>query len=131
MASASLLKSSPVLDKSEWVKGQTLRQPSASSVVRCLPTTPAGSYADELVKTAVSFTTFYLPYDLYIIINYALQKVYACLFVLLCSSLSIVLAPTKSKNLIGNVSLPKLNCQFELLITCCNVSRENSILKLA
>ncbi|KAM1763643.1 hypothetical protein ACFX11_002966 [Malus domestica] len=58
MASASLLKSSPVLDKSEWVKGQTLRQPSASSVVRCLPTAPsgltirAGSYADELVKTA-------------------------------------------------------------------------------
>lgn len=105
MASASLLKSSPVLDKSEWVKGQTLRQPSASSVVRCLPTAPsgltirAGSYADELVKTAVSFTTFYLPYDLYIIINYALQKVYACLFVLLCSYLSIVLAPTKSKNL--------------------------------
>nr|ACU19625.1 unknown [Glycine max] len=56
-ASASLLKSSLVLDKSEWVKGQTLRQPSAS-VVRCNPTTPsgltirAGSYADELVKTA-------------------------------------------------------------------------------
>uniref|UniRef100_A0A2N9FNY3 Fructose-bisphosphate aldolase n=1 Tax=Fagus sylvatica TaxID=28930 RepID=A0A2N9FNY3_FAGSY len=57
MASASLLKSSPVLDKSEWVKGQTLRQPSVS-VVRCHPTAPsaltirAGSYADELVKTA-------------------------------------------------------------------------------
>ncbi|KAK7824127.1 fructose-bisphosphate aldolase 2 [Quercus suber] len=57
MASASLLKSSPVLDKSEWVKGQTLRQPSVS-VVRCLPNAPspltirAGSYADELVKTA-------------------------------------------------------------------------------
>lgn len=58
-ASASLLKSSLVLDKSEWVKGQTLRQPSVS-VVRCHPTAPsaltirAGSYADELVKTAVS-----------------------------------------------------------------------------
>uniref|UniRef100_A0A2P2K8S4 Fructose-bisphosphate aldolase n=4 Tax=Rhizophora TaxID=40030 RepID=A0A2P2K8S4_RHIMU len=58
MASASLLKSSPVLDKSEWVKGQTLRQASAS-IVRChaaaVPsafTIRAGSYADELVKTA-------------------------------------------------------------------------------
>ncbi|CAK9142082.1 unnamed protein product [Ilex paraguariensis] len=58
MASASLLKSSPVLDKSEWVKGQTLRQPSVS-VVRCHPTAPstltvraASSYADELIKTA-------------------------------------------------------------------------------
>ncbi|RVW93190.1 Fructose-bisphosphate aldolase, chloroplastic [Vitis vinifera] len=59
MASAapSLLKSSPVLDKSDWVKGQTLRQ-SSVSVIRCLPTAPsgltirAGSYADELVKTA-------------------------------------------------------------------------------
>lgn len=59
MASASFLKSSTVLDKSEWVKGQTLRQPSFS-VVRCHPATAAsaltiraGSYADELVKTAV------------------------------------------------------------------------------
>lgn len=57
MASASLLKSSPVLDKSEFVKGQTLRLPSAS-IVRCRSTAPssltvrAGSYADELVKTA-------------------------------------------------------------------------------
>ncbi|KAM7475073.1 hypothetical protein LguiB_022316 [Lonicera macranthoides] len=56
MASASLLKSSVVLDKSEWVKGQTLHQPRVS-VVRCHPT-PSGltirasSYADELVKTA-------------------------------------------------------------------------------
>ncbi|MBH0219611.1 fructose-bisphosphate aldolase class I, partial [Listeria monocytogenes] len=55
MASASLLKSSPVLEKSEWVKGQTLRQPV--SVVRCHPTTTSAlnvraSYADELVKTA-------------------------------------------------------------------------------
>ncbi|KAK6159527.1 hypothetical protein DH2020_006841 [Rehmannia glutinosa] len=54
MASASLLKSSPVLDKSEFVKGQSLlRQPSAS--VRCtIPslTVRASSYADELVKTA-------------------------------------------------------------------------------
>ncbi|WP_227518576.1 class I fructose-bisphosphate aldolase, partial [Acinetobacter baumannii] len=39
------------------MKGQTLRQ-SSVSVVRCLPTAPsgltirAGSYADELVKTA-------------------------------------------------------------------------------
>lgn len=59
MASASLLKTSPVLDKSEWVKGHTLRQPS-TSVVRCHPVAPSGltvrasSYADELVKTAVS-----------------------------------------------------------------------------
>lgn len=60
MASASLLKSSPVFDKFEWVKGQSLRQPSVS-VVRFHPTAApsttltvrAGSYADELVKTAV------------------------------------------------------------------------------
>lgn len=58
MASASLLKTSPVIDKSEWVKGQALRQPSVS-VVRCHPTKPsaftvlaASSYAEELVKTA-------------------------------------------------------------------------------
>ncbi|KAG6767856.1 hypothetical protein POTOM_026744 [Populus tomentosa] len=57
MASASLLKISPVLDKSEWVKGQTIRQPSVS-LVRCHSVAPsalsvrAGSYADELVKTA-------------------------------------------------------------------------------
>ncbi|KAK2978287.1 hypothetical protein RJ640_017138, partial [Escallonia rubra] len=56
MASASLLKSSVVLDKSEWVKGQNLRQPSVS-VVRCLPAdcsalSVRASYADELVKTA-------------------------------------------------------------------------------
>lgn len=58
MASASLLKSSPVLDKSEWVKGQALRQPPVSHV-HCIPTSPsaltvrASAYADELVKTAV------------------------------------------------------------------------------
>ncbi|GFP85937.1 probable fructose-bisphosphate aldolase 2 chloroplastic [Phtheirospermum japonicum] len=61
MASASLLKSSPhALDKSEFVKGQSLlRQPCASSV-RYSPnaaapsplTVRASSYADELVKTA-------------------------------------------------------------------------------
>ncbi|KAK6924446.1 Fructose-bisphosphate aldolase, class-I [Dillenia turbinata] len=57
MASASLLKASPVLDKSEWVKGQTLRQP-AVSVSRCNPVAPSGltirasSYADELINTA-------------------------------------------------------------------------------
>ncbi|KAG6605043.1 fructose-bisphosphate aldolase 1, chloroplastic-like [Cucurbita pepo subsp. pepo] len=58
MASASLLKSSPVLDKCEWVKGQSLRQPPLSAV-RFHPTAApstlivrAGSYADELVKTA-------------------------------------------------------------------------------
>ncbi|KAJ6365220.1 hypothetical protein OIU76_030066 [Salix suchowensis] len=57
MASASFLKSSPVLDKSEFVKGQTLRLPSAS-IVRCRSAAPsvltvrAGSYAEELVKTA-------------------------------------------------------------------------------
>jgi hypothetical protein len=60
MASASFLKSSPVLDKSEFVKGQTLRLPSAS-IVRCRSTAPsaltvrAGSYAEELVKTAVCY----------------------------------------------------------------------------
>ncbi|XAR72767.1 Fructose-bisphosphate aldolase [Bertholletia excelsa] len=56
-ASASLLKSSPVLDKTEWVKGQSLRQPSA---IRAHPTAApytltiraVSSYADELVKTA-------------------------------------------------------------------------------
>jgi fructose-bisphosphate aldolase, class I len=64
-ASASCFKSSLVLDKSEWVKGQTLlRQPSSMSVVRCNPTAPsgltirAGSYADELVKTAVLLFLF-------------------------------------------------------------------------
>jgi fructose-bisphosphate aldolase class I len=62
MASASLLKISPVLDKSEWVKGQTIRQPSVS-LVRCHSVAPsalsvrAGSYADELVKTAVCVNT--------------------------------------------------------------------------
>lgn len=60
-ASASLIKTSPVLDKSEFVKGQALRQPSVSSVVlRCRSVAPSAltvraSYADELVKTAVSF----------------------------------------------------------------------------
>ncbi|GKV21052.1 hypothetical protein SLEP1_g31078 [Rubroshorea leprosula] len=57
-ASATLLKSSPVLDKSEWVKGQSIPQPSVSAV-RCHRTAApsaltvrASSYADELVKTA-------------------------------------------------------------------------------
>ncbi|KAH0971142.1 hypothetical protein GBA52_025657 [Prunus armeniaca] len=59
MASASLLKSAPVLGKPEWLKGQALPQPSAS-VVRCNPVASSAltvratsSYADELVKTAV------------------------------------------------------------------------------
>lgn len=63
-ASASLLKSSsPVLDKSEWVKGQAIRQSTVS--VRSLPSGPsaltirAGSYADELVKTAVCFNVLH------------------------------------------------------------------------
>ncbi|KVI02894.1 Aldolase-type TIM barrel [Cynara cardunculus var. scolymus] len=57
MASTFLFQSSPaILDKSEWVKGQTLRQPSVS-VVRFSPGAPSAltvraSYADELVKTA-------------------------------------------------------------------------------
>lgn len=56
-ASATLLKSSPVLDKSEWVKGQSLRHASATTV-RCHPATASAltvkaSYADELIKTAV------------------------------------------------------------------------------
>ena len=61
MASTSLLKASPVLDKSEWVKGQSVlfRQPSSASVVlrnraTSLTVRAASSYADELVKTAVS-----------------------------------------------------------------------------
>ncbi|WZZ10266.1 fructose-bisphosphate aldolase 2, chloroplastic-like [Brassica napus] len=59
MASTSLLKASPVLDKSEWVKGQSVlfRQPSSASVVlpnraTSLAVRAASSYADELVKTA-------------------------------------------------------------------------------
>ncbi|KAF5765137.1 putative fructose-bisphosphate aldolase [Helianthus annuus] len=57
MASTFLLRSSPaILDKSEWVKGQTLGQPSGS-VVRLSVGAPSAltvsaSYADELVKTA-------------------------------------------------------------------------------
>ena len=55
-ASATLLKSSPIIDKSEWIKGQNLRQPSVC-VIRCQRTlvgltVRASSYADELVKTA-------------------------------------------------------------------------------
>ncbi|KAF8098550.1 hypothetical protein N665_0264s0051 [Sinapis alba] len=59
MASTSLLKASPVLDKSEWVKGQSVlfRQPSSASVIlpnraTSLTVRAASSYADELVKTA-------------------------------------------------------------------------------
>uniref|UniRef100_M4EXQ3 fructose-bisphosphate aldolase n=1 Tax=Brassica campestris TaxID=3711 RepID=M4EXQ3_BRACM len=59
MASTSLLKASPVLDKSEWVKGQRVlfRQPSSAAVVlrnraTSLTVRAASSYADELVKTA-------------------------------------------------------------------------------
>ncbi|XP_022986187.1 fructose-bisphosphate aldolase 1, chloroplastic-like [Cucurbita maxima] len=68
MASASL-KSSPVLDKLEWVKGQSLRQPSVS-VVRCHPTAApstltirAASYSDELVKTAKTVASRILAMD--------------------------------------------------------------------
>lgn len=57
MALASLLKSSPspVLDKSEWAKGQSLRAPSAATFPSSSPSTLTvrASYADELVKTAV------------------------------------------------------------------------------
>ncbi|KAE8698682.1 putative fructose-bisphosphate aldolase 2 [Hibiscus syriacus] len=54
MASISL----PIIDKSEWIKGQNLRQPSVC-VVRCHPTSAvlticASSYADELKTTASS-----------------------------------------------------------------------------
>ncbi|KAH0698985.1 hypothetical protein KY284_013200 [Solanum tuberosum] len=56
MASASLLKTSPVINKTDFIKGQALRQPSVSvSVVRSHPsglTVRASSYADELIKTA-------------------------------------------------------------------------------
>ena len=58
MASTSLLKASPVLDKSEWVKGQSVlfRQPSSAAAVlrnraTSLAVRAASSYADELVKT--------------------------------------------------------------------------------
>ncbi|KAJ0096403.1 hypothetical protein Patl1_27671 [Pistacia atlantica] len=69
-ASASLLKSSPVLDKSEWVKGETIiRQPSIS-IVRCHPNAPsvltirAGSYADELIKTVALSSSSILGFQL-------------------------------------------------------------------
>ncbi|KAK6125728.1 hypothetical protein DH2020_040532 [Rehmannia glutinosa] len=58
MASASLLKSSPVLDKSEFVRGQSLLRLPAVAAIRCQPvsvsalTVRASSYADELIKTA-------------------------------------------------------------------------------
>jgi len=58
MASASLLKASAVLNKSEFVKGQTLRLPSVTDVryqpngFSSLTVRAASSYADELVKTA-------------------------------------------------------------------------------
>lgn len=63
MASASLLKSSPVLDKPEFVKGQPLlRQPAVLAIrSHSLPsslTIRASSYADELVKTAVRFIIY-------------------------------------------------------------------------
>lgn len=56
MASASLFKPSPatILDKSDWVKGQTLRQVPVSAVrFNSSALTVRASYADELVKTAV------------------------------------------------------------------------------
>ncbi|CAN6482530.1 unnamed protein product [Victoria cruziana] len=56
MASASLLKSSPVLDKSEFLKGQSLRPTASFRAHATSPSTlvvrAASSYADELVKTA-------------------------------------------------------------------------------
>ncbi|XP_074294526.1 fructose-bisphosphate aldolase 2, chloroplastic [Silene latifolia] len=61
--SASLLKASPTkLDKSDWVKGQSLRQVSSLSVAKCLPSASSSlsvkaSYADELVKTAKSIAS--------------------------------------------------------------------------
>ena len=68
MASASLFKPSPatILDKSDWVKGQTLRQ-SPVSVVRFNSAAPSAlavraSYADELVKTAVRVFLFLTTY---------------------------------------------------------------------
>lgn len=60
MASASLLKSSLVLNKSEWVKGPSFRQPSVSHV-RCQPVPftvkAVSSYSEELIKTAVRRTS--------------------------------------------------------------------------
>lgn len=74
MASASLFKptSATVLDKPEWVKGQTLRQAPVFAV-RFNVTAPsaltvrASSYGDELVKTAVRvfvllFSCFYASF---------------------------------------------------------------------
>lgn len=67
MASASLLKSSSVvLGKSEFVKGsQNLRQPSIAAVrlpaaATASSLTVRASYADELVKTAVSIVSIKL-----------------------------------------------------------------------
>lgn len=64
-SATSLLKSSSLVNKSEWLKGQNLRYPSVS-VVRCNPgaaapsalTIRAGAYDDELIKTAVCVFLF-------------------------------------------------------------------------
>lgn len=59
MASASLLKSSPVLDKPDFVKGQPLLRQPAALTIRSHPVASfaiRASYADELVKTAVCNT---------------------------------------------------------------------------
>lgn len=56
MASASLLKAAPVIDKTDFVKGQPLRLSSPSVSLRARTSTTltvSASYADELVKTAV------------------------------------------------------------------------------
>lgn len=66
----SLLKSSSLVNKSEWLKGQNLRYPSVS-VVRCNPgaaapsalTIHAGAYDDELIKTAVCFSLSFFSYS--------------------------------------------------------------------
>lgn len=63
-----MLKASPV--KSDWVKGQSLllRQPSSVAAIRnhvshsSLTVRAASAYADELVKTAVIKSKYYLKY---------------------------------------------------------------------
>lgn len=66
-SSASLLKSSSiVVDKSEFIKGQSLLLRQTQSSVSLLPNAPsslsirASSYAHELVNTAVPNLSYFL-----------------------------------------------------------------------
>ncbi|KAL2925101.1 Fructose-bisphosphate aldolase chloroplastic [Bienertia sinuspersici] len=62
MVSASLLKTSRVIDKSDFVKGQTRGLPSVSvAAVPCSPSSlsvrAASSYADELLRPRKPFAS--------------------------------------------------------------------------